>query len=166
MVSPHSSHWKTLLSCLLNLWCLMVSIGTPSPHSSQIWQPSSSISILLPFQSECSNENSCWIFIYTFAKMCKTGELISSLQTIQIPVQKYWICRRFLFIKSLVGIVSQIFSQLLGYVQSQTPWGFWVIQYCSILDGIIGIIIVFYLEAWSRWFGMNDWIGAWVMMQS
>ena len=49
--------------------------------------------------------------------MCKTGELISSLQTIQIPVQKYWICRRFLFIKSLVGIDSQIFSQLLGYVQ-------------------------------------------------
>ena len=48
--------------------------------------------------------------------MCKTGELISSLQTIQIPVQKSWICRRFLFIKSLVGIDSQIFSQLLGYV--------------------------------------------------
>ena len=48
--------------------------------------------------------------------MCKTGELISSLQTIQIPVQKSWICRRFLFIKSLVGIDSHIDSQLLGYV--------------------------------------------------
>ena len=50
--------------------------------------------------------------------MCKTGELISSLQTIQIPVQKSWICRRFLFIKSLVGIDSHIDSQLLGYVYS------------------------------------------------
>ena len=48
--------------------------------------------------------------------MCKTGELISSLQTIQIPVQKSWICRRFLFIKSLVDIDSHIDSQLLGYV--------------------------------------------------
>ena len=49
--------------------------------------------------------------------MCKTGELISSLQTIQIPVQKSWICRRFLFIKSLVDIDSHIDSQLLGYVR-------------------------------------------------
>ena len=51
--------------------------------------------------------------------MCKTGELISSLQNIQIPIQKSWICRRFLFIKSLVDIDSHIDSQLLGYVGSQ-----------------------------------------------
>ena len=55
------------------------------------------------------------------------GELMSSLQTIQIPVQKSWICRRFLFIKSLVEIDVSLDSQLLGYVSA----GFFLIGLIS-----------------------------------
>ena len=54
--------------------------------------------------------------------MCKTGELISSLQTIQIPVQKSWICRRFLFQKSCVKYEIHLDKQLLGDVRRpKTP---------------------------------------------
>ena len=58
--------------------------------------------------------------------MCKTGELISSLQTIQIPVQKSWTCCRLYLWKYFVKINVNLDNQLLGVMQDRDRYTIYI----------------------------------------